>query len=93
TFSLTGNSSADELIVGNSGIGNLNVGAGAQLNVNSINGHMELGIQPGSTGTVTVSGSGAIATVGAFILVGRDGTGTFNVTNGGRITVNTVFGG
>ncbi len=95
TFHVTGNSGDHELIVGNSGKGTLNVGAGARLNVPSTSGSgVILGNRLGSTGTVTISGPGASATVNSdqstSIVIKN---GTFNVTNGGQVTVQGSIGG
>ncbi len=95
TFHVTGSSGDNELIVGNSGKGTLNVGAGARLNVSGFNGNVILGNRSGSTGTVTVRGPGASATISLIDVGGGlgNGTGTFDVTNGGQVTVtDATFG-
>ena len=48
----------------------------------------------GSTGTLTVTGTGSTLTASAGMMsIGREGSGTLNVLDGGVVTVgNTVFG-
>ncbi|MEX2310757.1 MAG: PEP-CTERM sorting domain-containing protein [Pirellulales bacterium] len=73
------------LAVGYAGTGTLDIADGGF--VSSLNGH--IGSAPGSSGTVTVSGAGSrwlSTTMADFDFnVGRDGTGTLHIKNGGEV--------
>ncbi|MGV8831758.1 MAG: autotransporter domain-containing protein [Devosia sp.] len=45
---------------------------------------LDVGKNPGSNGTVTISGSGSTLTVADKTYIGRSGNGTLNITNGGE---------
>ena len=70
-----------DLDVGGDGRGTLRIEGGGQVsNVN--NG--KLGVSPGSTGTVTVTGDGSKWTTGGDLSVGCSGSGTLNIEAGGE---------
>lgn len=74
-----------QLVVGNSGNGNLAITNGGSLgSTNS-----DLGFFGGSSGTVTVSGSGSSWAVGTSLWVGYNGTGTVQVLQGGVTHADT----
>ena len=89
--SLTGNSPTDhELIVGNLGMGTVEV-AGGSL---KLTGDAVLGNHPGSTGTLTVTGPASSAEIqgeGALfgLSVGKRGTGFLNINGGGKVSIGT----
>jgi len=72
--------------VGNTGTGSVTVNGGSDLV--SMSGY--LGFDPGSNGTVTVSGAGSTWTNGSHLLIGYLGVGTLDVINGA--TVNSESG-
>jgi T5SS/PEP-CTERM-associated repeat protein/autotransporter-associated beta strand protein len=82
-----GVASAQNLIVGQSGVGTLAVQNGGT--VTDFGGF--IGQLPGSQGTATVSGAGSTWTNTGTIQVGGLGTGTLTIENGG--TVNSGGGG
>ena len=77
------------ITVGDFGTGTLDIKNGAQV-TSSAAGY--IGFQKGSTGTVTVDGSGSTWNVGIYSLrVGYYGTATLNVRNDAQVTTGTVF--
>jgi len=82
-----GRATAQNLIVGESGVGILAVQNGGILT--DFGGFV--GVLPGSQGTVTVSGAGSTWTNTDTIQVGGLGTGTLTIENGGM--VNSGGGG
>lgn len=76
------------VIVGSSGTGSLMVTAGGQASGNATT---YLGSASGSTGTLTVDGSGSSYDTGAEMSVGRNGIGTLNVTGGGIVSSGDSF--
>ena len=84
----------DNLVVGASGSGTLDVQAGGRVNANS---DAYVAIGTGSTGQVTVGGAGAQLDVGGSLYVsssGASGTGSFTVNSGATVTVggSTIVG-
>lgn len=77
-----------ELRMGNFGAGTMNITAGGLV---TVGGNGRLGNVTGGTGTATVDGAGSTWSANNFILVGREGTGTLFVRNGG--TVSDFIGG
>lgn len=75
--------------VGGGGDGTIDIKNGGKASTMFIN----IGQNQGSTGIVSVDGSGselfATADSSSGITVGTNGTGTLNVTNGGKVTSNT----
>ena len=71
-----------DLVVGASGTGALNVGSGGTV-TNTIG---SLGDSAGSTGTATVSGSGATWTNSGDLYVGTNGTGALSIGSGGTVS-------
>jgi outer membrane autotransporter protein len=78
--------------IGGGGNGTVDIKNGGKASTMFIN----IGQNQGSTGIVTVDGSGselyATADSSSGITVGTNGTGTLNVTNGGKVTSNTTSG-
>lgn len=70
------------LRIGSLGEGTLNIENGGSV---SNGGYGEIGVNPGSTGTVTVSGPGSEWKGSAWLYVGKEGTGTLHITDGGRV--------
>lgn len=86
-----------------SGTGSITIDNGSDLTTSSPSPYGEIAPLSGSTGTVTVTGSGSTWRLegtdtqtdgignfgdGAFLTVGRGGTGTFNITDGGKVTID-----
>ncbi|MBW1800712.1 MAG: hypothetical protein JRJ85_08275, partial [Deltaproteobacteria bacterium] len=76
-------SSSSYLYVGDSGTGTLNVLNGGQVSTLSA---AYVGDASGSDGTVTVDGAGSTWTSPSSLVVGKYGTGTLTVQNGGRVS-------
>lgn len=72
--------------VGLSGSGSLLVNGGSQYTSN----FLTIGYDPGSTGTMMISGSGSSATTNRSLYVGLNGSGTLIVKSGGRLVSNGV---
>ena len=49
--------------------------------------NLDVGFLSGSTGTVHVEDAGSTLDIGAFLVVGKAGTGTLNINDGGQVTV------
>jgi T5SS/PEP-CTERM-associated repeat protein/autotransporter-associated beta strand protein len=75
---------AGNLFVGYLGTGTLTIQNGGAVS----NGVGYIGYNPGSTGTVTVSGAGSSWTNSGALSVGILGTGTLTVANGGTVSVS-----
>ena len=73
------------LTVGELGDGTLEITGAATVSSNSAS---DIGRVAGSTGTVTVEGTNSRWTVTGDFDVGRDGTGTLEITGGGRVEMN-----
>ncbi len=96
---ITGNGSfwncSEDNIIGWYGNGAVNINNGGKL-ANEIS---RIAYQTGSTGTVTVSGIGSTWTCTGKIfehwnlVVGENGDGTLNITNGGEVICNSQGGG
>ena len=72
---------------GGSGSGVLNITGGGQVS----NSDGRIGYNSGSTGEVTVDGTGSTWTNSSDLNVGRNGNGTLNVTNGGAVSSRTGY--
>ncbi len=77
--------SAGETNVGEDGTGTLNILNGGTFSATDF---MSIARGAGSTGTVTISGTGSLLDITNNIFVGRNGTGTLNV-NGGLVNLRT----
>jgi T5SS/PEP-CTERM-associated repeat protein len=77
---------ANDLVVGQSGKGTLNINAGGKVSGS----YAYLGANAGSTGTATVDGAGANWATSQALFVGFNGTGSLTVSNGG--TTNSLYG-
>lgn len=76
--------STGDLTIGGAGVGTLTVSADGDINTSSIS----IADAAGSNGTITVTGAGSKWTTlpaGTVHYIGRSGTGTLNVTAGGRV--------
>ena len=83
-FNITGSDPNNAvLIVGRSGTGQMMVQGGAVVTV--ANGGPEIGLNAGSTGTVTITGNGSTWINGGFLTVGDSGNGTLQISNGGQV--------
>lgn len=69
------------IVVGEDGNGRLDISNGGEANVKN---DIYLGRFAGSEGTVTISGSGSKLSAGVSFYVGRVGTGTLEISNGGE---------
>jgi len=67
--------------IGNTEAGSVGVDGGSAV----VSRWSHLGYNPGSTGTVTVSGAGSSWTASGSFTVGRHGGGTLAITNGGAV--------
>ncbi|MCC8606238.1 autotransporter domain-containing protein [Xanthomonas vesicatoria] len=81
------NSGFWDLLVGEAGVGNLTLQGGSQATTAGL---MTLGNQQGSSGNVLVTGAGSALTA-REIRVGRGGTGTMDITNGGTVTTTRPY--
>jgi T5SS/PEP-CTERM-associated repeat protein len=102
-FATTTQTGSHFLTVGAQGTADLTVAAGGQVATLFVN----IGFSSGSTGTATVQGDGSLLSLsgsggpdgraddigqGAFLTVGRDGQGTLEVLDGGRVTITSDSG-
>ena len=78
-----------EAYVGNSGTGALTVDGGSSL----LSQNAYLGNETGSSGTVTITGTGSTWNSFFAPCVGNAGTGILNVTNGGAVNLVAPLGG
>ncbi len=83
------NAFADNLYVGYSGSGTLNVTSGGQ--VNSTNSYAYLGYNSGASGAATISGPGSMWTNSSNFYVGQSGSGTLNVASGGQVSCGNGY--
>ena len=74
------------LFVGGSGSGVLNILDGGYVENGT---YGDIGWQPGSAGTVTVSGTGSKWNCGSEVYIGFDGNGVLNIINGGTVISGT----
>ena len=77
-----------QMIVGdtNGSFGNLTIQNGSTLTSSSVGAAHEIGSDPGSNGTVTVTGAGSRwITSGGQTRVGASGNGTLNIQNGAEV--------
>ncbi|WP_238601239.1 autotransporter domain-containing protein [Xanthomonas arboricola] len=85
--SLAINSGFAQLYVGDAGIGSLILQGGSSATADGL---MLVGNQQGSTGNVLVSGAGSALTA-RNMRVGRSGTGTLDITDGGTVTTTRPY--
>jgi outer membrane autotransporter protein len=77
----------DNVIVGNTGTGTLTIeGGGAMSDLTG-----NIGSEPGSTGTVTVTGTGSSWTNSQTLTIGFDGAGTLTISDGGAVSNDVGF--
>lgn len=75
-------SSASILRVANLGRASLAVGNGGQVNITQ---QILIAQEPGSSGSITVNGTGSRIDTGGFISVGERGSGQMDIQTGGRV--------
>ena len=80
----------EDLYVGREGNGTMNItGGGGVWNSTSYDPHeglsSSIGYAPGSTGQVTVDGAGSQWYIYGDLTIGREGSGTLNISNGGEV--------
>ncbi len=78
--------SADSTLIGNFATGSVEIDSGSF--VGSTTG--QIGVQPGSVGTVTVAEAGSEWLAASFLRVGEGGTGVLNIESGGRVNSRLV---
>ncbi len=88
----TWTASSSNIIVGGSGTGALSVLAGGMLSDGGSQSNLTIGQYAGSSGTVTVSGTGSTMTIGNYINVS---SGKLMITNGGSVVSggSSIFSG
>ena len=92
TVTLNSSPNSGTLIVGNSGVGSLNVSGGAAVEVPGGQQGIVVGNNGGSSGTITVSGDGSKLETGMDVVtIGNSGTGTLNITHGGVVRALLFF--
>jgi len=79
-----GKVSIEELYIGRSGNGTLNITAGGEVSSRT---HTNIGYYSGSVGVVTVDSAGSTWTNHGTLHVGRHGDGTLEITNNGLVSV------
>jgi T5SS/PEP-CTERM-associated repeat protein len=81
-------------LVGQTGVGQLNVTGGGSLVVNDPTKTSQFlaGVDAGSNGTVSVDGAGSSIDAGPDARIGVAGTGALDVTNGGAFNSTRLFG-
>lgn len=94
TANVTGNGSLwqitnGNLTVGQSGAGELNISGGAEVEI--VAARTVIGSGSGSTGTVTVSGTGSTLSSKTDIRLGVSSTGTTNVSAGGKVESAGIY--
>jgi len=77
------------VVVGRSGYGTLDIINGGQINCGISNIGSNVGLYSGSTGVVTIDGTDSIWTNSDQLFLGREGTGTMNIMNGGQVSNNS----
>jgi T5SS/PEP-CTERM-associated repeat protein len=81
---------SNDVTVGETGTGNVNITNGGRVNASSF---VTLGDCFCGSGTVTVNGAGSTWSGTGTIYVGFSGTGTFNVENGGTASSGVLYVG
>ena len=84
---------SDQLIVGDTGLGQLTIESAGLVSVANDISPTEsyIGHDAGAEGTVTVDGVGSKFSTAGSLLVGYDGTGTLNITQGGAVDDSSGF--
>jgi T5SS/PEP-CTERM-associated repeat protein len=90
SLNVTGSGSSFELAVGDNGTGTLNINTGAQVNINADLGNAVIGNKAGVSGSVNVSGAGAVwnntsNNSAAPLIIGASGNGVLNISGGGQV--------
>ncbi|MCL2760829.1 MAG: autotransporter outer membrane beta-barrel domain-containing protein [Desulfuromonadales bacterium] len=76
------------IFIGESGTGTLAISGGGVVSTGAYGLGAIIGDQSGSTGTVTVDGSGSILKSTGSLTIGSNGTGTLTISNGGVVSLN-----
>ncbi|MCD4824621.1 MAG: PEP-CTERM sorting domain-containing protein [Phycisphaerae bacterium] len=79
------------LTVGYFGSGTLNISNGGSVEITGDMMGSYIGYNSGSTGEVTVNGLGSTLTVSDSLWIGWEGSGTLNITGGGRVNSGSAF--
>jgi T5SS/PEP-CTERM-associated repeat protein len=88
-FNVTGSDASQrQLIVGNHGVGAINLMNGGDVNVTGFNSTTSLGNHADGTGTVNINGVGSTWTSANQLWIGEDGDGTLTIENGGSLVTN-----
>jgi T5SS/PEP-CTERM-associated repeat protein len=90
----TDGASSPNTLVGQDGVGRLNVTNGGDVVINDANkaGQFLVGVNAGSSGTVSVDGNGSSITAGPDTRIGGGGDGSLSVTNGANFESARLFG-
>ena len=90
-FNINGAHSAYwEFIVGRAGAGTLNVTGGARVTVTGSGGGSVMGVEAGSSGTATISGTNSLWSTFVTLRVGVDGQALLTVSDGGRVSAPAI---
>ncbi len=81
---------ADDLVVGNLGVGSVTVGSLSRVNVGDI---LFLGLAAGSSGDLFVNNFGALADVGDSLVVASSGNALVQLSNGGLLRADDALVG
>ena len=82
----TNGTTATGLNIGSSGTGTLTIADGGKV-INIASASANIGNSAGSLGTVTVTGAGSTWTNSSAVVVGREGSGTLTIQDGGELNV------
>ena len=87
TFTLTGNiPNTSELLVGNQGVGTLDIENGGQFKLTGPDGRIDVAATAGSFGAIDVDGAGSnLSNAGTFFNIGEFGTGIMTITGGAQV--------
>ena len=82
-----------EFLVGRAGSGTLNVTNGARVTVSGSGASSVMGLETGSSGTATVSGTGSLWSTFIALRVGINGQASLTVANGGTVSAPAIITG
>jgi T5SS/PEP-CTERM-associated repeat protein/autotransporter-associated beta strand protein len=75
------------LLLGRDGSGTISVTGGGTLAVTSTNFSLKVATNPGTSGTISVSGTGSTFTAASQLFLGDAGSGTMTVADGGQASI------
>lgn len=81
----------DGTVVGHAGRGTLTIQAGGIVRNTEYQSWSHLGYAAGSTGTVSVTGSGSEWNNAGYLYVGHEGSGSLTVADGGAVSAGTFY--